>query len=193
MGYDIPLNNVGDTLYIRAKDKNDDCAGIKITGTGKFACSGNIMSLLDASCQQDYVPLPDQTLYPGYGCFGGNGGSGPVLFDPSLHLVSAPKLPATVLSYRCYKWLFTEQSDLSAAPELPATTLAKNCYESMFCNCTSLTAAPDLPATQLADHCYACMFEGCTQFTECHMKESMNGVYDPSVHGDTDKTVVYDL
>ena len=66
-------------------------------------------------------------------------------------------------------------------------------YYYMFQNCTSLTSAPALPATTLANYCYASMFKGCTQFSNCHMKASMQGVYNKSTHGDTTKTVIYDL
>ena len=66
-------------------------------------------------------------------------------------------------------------------------------YCNMFLGCTSLASAPELPATTLANRCYSYMFSGCTQFSDCHMKASMKGVYSTSTHGDTTKTVIYDL
>ena len=82
---------------------------------------------------------------------------------------------------------------LTQAPALPATTLAEYCYKWMFFGCTNLTQAPALIATTLADYCYYEMFWSCSKLSECHMKAEMEGVYDPSTHGDTSKTVVYDL
>ena len=82
---------------------------------------------------------------------------------------------------------------MTQAPALPATTLASNCYFEMFFNCTSLTQAPALPATTLASNCYFDMFSRCSEFSDCHMKASMKGVYDKTRHGDTTKTVIYDL
>ena len=93
----------------------------------------------------------------------------------------------------CYSCMFDGCISLTQAPELPATTLADYCYESMFYNCTALTKAPELPATILAEGCYSMMFENCTKFSEVHMKSGMESVYNASTHGDTTKTVVYDL
>ena len=93
----------------------------------------------------------------------------------------------------CYSNMFQGCSDLTQAPALPATTLAPYCYNSMFDGCASLTQAPTLLATTLADSCYDYMFHGCSKFSDCHMKASMEGVYNKSTHGDTTKTVIYDL
>ena len=87
------------------------------------------------------------------------------LFMDDTHILSAPLLPATSLSYRCYRQMFRGCTSLVTAPELPSTTLANSCYESMFYSCTSLTTAPELPATTLADGCYFSMFYGCTSLT----------------------------
>ena len=76
---------------------------------------------------------------------------------------------------------------------MPATTLANNCYYNMFSGCSNLTAAPNLLATTLANSCYHGMFDICDKFSECHMKASMEGVYNTSTHGNTAKTVIYDL
>ena len=77
-------------------------------------------------------------------------------------LVEAPKLPATELESSCYYYMFYECASLITAPKLPAMKLAETCYTSMFNGCTSLTAAPSLPATTLAANCYFRMFNGCT-------------------------------
>ena len=102
-------------------------------------------------------------------------------------------LPATTLANNCCRSMFNSCTSLTQAPALPATTLANNCYKNMFEYCTSLTQAPALPATTLAGYCYSDMFYDCSKFSECHMKASMEGVYNKSTHGDTTKTVIYDL
>jgi hypothetical protein len=58
--------------------------------------------------------------------------------------------------------MFNGCTALTTAPSLPATTLTEKCYYQMFYNCTSLTTAPELPATTLAAYCYQAMFIGCS-------------------------------
>jgi len=143
-----------------------------ITGSGKVAASGDIMSILDRegslTISSSYCfcrlfdgctslttapDLPAKTLaddcysYMFYGC---------------ANLTSAPDLPATTLASNCYDGMFGKCAGLTTAPELSVVTLAKECYRAMFHGCTSLTTAPDLPATTLADYCYGGMFSGCT-------------------------------
>ena len=115
------------------------------------------------------------------------------MFSGCSNLTQAPALPATTLANGCYEGMFSGCTSLTQAPELPATTLTDHCYYNMFQNCSSLTQAPALPATTLASTCYYNMFSGCNKFSECHMKASMEGVYSTSTHGDTKKTVIYDL
>ena len=115
------------------------------------------------------------------------------MFSYCSSLTQAPTLPATTLAENCYNYMFSGCKSLTQAPALPATTLANGCYNYMFESCTSLTQAPALPATTLADYCYKYMFRNCPKFSDCHMKASMEGVYDKSIHGDTTKTVIYDL
>ena len=67
------------------------------------------------------------------------------------------------------------------------------CYTNMFLSCSSLTQAPALPATTLANYCYGDMFNNCPEFSKVHMKIEMKEVYKLPLHGDTTKTVVYDL
>ena len=115
------------------------------------------------------------------------------MFFGCSNLTQAPALPATTLADSCYNYMFYRCSSLTAAPALPATTLANSCYSSMFRGCTSIASAPELLATTLANSCYSNMFYGCDKFSNCHMKASMKGVYNKSTHGDTMKTVIYDL
>ena len=145
----ITLANVGDKIYFRGNN-------ITVSGTsapccfvmsGKIAASGNIMSLLDKTCQSTTI----STDY----CFYG-------VFSDCASLTTAPTLPATILARGCYCNMFSGCPSLITAPALPAATLAANCYDGMFLGCTELTTAPALPATILAEDCYREMFSGCT-------------------------------
>ena len=210
----VPLNK-DQKVYFQAKTKNVRFSAPPLNGppmiytftmTGKIAASGNVNTLLNPD------PNADVSLEGKDWCYN-------QLFQNCTSLTQAPELPATTLAKSCYEYMFNGCSSLTQAPVLPATTLAKSCYEYMFQNCTaltqaqelpattladrcyaymffncsSLTKAPELPATTLADQCYTFVFGDCSQFSEVHMKSSMKGVYNTSTHGDTTKTVVYDL
>jgi len=118
--------------------------------TGIIEAHGNIMSLLDKTCER-LTLSNDQEFCE--------------LFKDCISLTTAPSLPATTLSESCYSWMFGGCTALTEAPELPATSLANYCYMSMFDGCTALTEAPELPATELADYCYSNMFSSCTSLT----------------------------
>ena len=145
----------GEKMYIRAKGTNaafsdfvngSNVRVISFLLTGTISASGNIMSLLDKSCESKTIP--------NNGCFY-------ALFYNCTSLTSAPELPATTLSELYYLSMFAECTSLTDAPVLPAKTLAYGCYAEMFYNCTSLTAAPELPATTLTESCYFAMFNSC--------------------------------
>lgn len=87
-----------------------------------------------------------------------------VFFD-CVGLTEAPALPATTLADECYFDMFRACNVLTKAPALPATTLKEECYMNMFYGCTSLATAPALPATTLETNCYNSMFYGCTSLT----------------------------
>ncbi|MBE6332326.1 MAG: hypothetical protein E7070_08495 [Bacteroidales bacterium] len=137
--------DAGEKVYFRAnttntrfsntttafKERNNayDGSKDKIDGTywhfsfGNYVeASGNIMSLLDASCEQTSV----QTY-----AFAG-------LFAECYYLLSAPTLPATTLDQYCYYGMFYECSNLVAAPALPATSIPNYSYAYMFSGCESL-------------------------------------------------------
>lgn len=175
---------VGTKLYLRGNNPNGVYSPkgpaserFTFTGSGTINASGNIQSLIDPTMERTDVP---ENCYL-------------AMFQDCTSLVNAPALPATTLADGCYYGMFTGCSNLTSAPALPATTLADGCYTRMFYNCTSLTQAPELPATALASNCYGNMFSRCSEFSDCHMKVSMEGVYNKSTHGDTTKTVIYDL
>lgn len=151
----IYLNNMGDKVFFKAKNKNTtfnaENGGISFAGWGKLDCSGNVMSLLDDTYNQAEVPeyaFNDLFAYL------------------NVILYSAPELPATKLNTGCYMNMFDGCSNLTTAPALPATTLADHCYSCMFSGCKSLTSAPNLPATSLRDNCYYHMFNGCSELSE---------------------------
>ena len=157
----ITLKNVGDKVYWRNTDKTDhftteapapNAGSIHFKlGSKKVAAEGNVMSLLDKSCEMMVIPS---------GCCFKS------LFYGSTSLTKAPELPATELADACYYGMFNGCTSLEEAPELPAEKAASRCYKSMFYENNSLKKAPDLPATEMADSCYAMMFYHCTSLAE---------------------------
>ena len=201
---------VGTKLYLRGNNPNGVYSPsgpanehFTFTGSGTINASGNIQSLIDPTMERTDVPkdcyycmfwncsnltqapaLPATTIASS--CYNN-------MFSGCSNLTQAPALPATTIASKCYTSMFQFCSNLTTAPALPATTLASDCYNCMFYGCTSLVSAPALPATTLAVRCYNNMFRDCNKFSECHMKASMEGVYNKTTHGDTTKTVIYDL
>ena len=198
-------------VFFKANGQNERISGRLNMNThiyqfvmeGKIAASGNVQYLLDDTGSRTDVPswcynsmfkgctsltqapaLLATTLADTCYCD---------MFNSCTSLTQAPALPATTLAESCYMSMFEKCTSLTQAPALPATTLAETCYAVMFALCSSLTQAPALPATTLANNCYINMFYDCSKFSECHMKASMEGVYNTSTHGDTTKTVIYDL
>ena len=149
----ITLANVGNKVYFRGDNitvSESFSIYYKFVMSGKIAASGNIMSLLDKTCQSTTISNKYCYYYMFYGC---------------TSLTTAPTLPATTLANNCYANMFWGCTSLITAPALPATTLANNCYHNMFYGCTSLTTAPALPATTLTEYCYTNMLRGCTSLT----------------------------
>ena len=96
--------------------------------TAKFNAEGNVMSMLYGLGFANKTSLNDKS------------DAFVDLFSSCTGLTSAENLvlPATTLSYRCYKKMFQNCTSLTTAPELPATTLPNYCYEYMFDGCSSL-------------------------------------------------------
>lgn len=147
----ITLNNVGDKIYLRGDNSDGWCKSeeynVSIILTGKVSASGNIMSLLDPTCQL--------TTIPNDYCFQN------LFYKCNDALISAPELPAKILKPYCYRYMFSNCSALTMAPKLPATQLANGCYESMFEDCTELKYIPDFIDAELAHVCYQSMFRNC--------------------------------
>ena len=149
----ITLANVGNKVYFRGDNTTvgeSNSIYYKFVMSGKMAASGNIMSLLDKTCQS--TTISNKFCYYS-------------MFRDCANLTTAPTLPATTLQSNCYNSMFNGCKSLTTAPALPATTLASGCYGSMFNSCTSLTTAPALPATTLQSNCYNSMFNGCKSLT----------------------------
>ena len=153
IGTEITLASAGDYVQFRGDNSGfstsiSDYYQFAMSGT--IGASGNVMSLVDSTCESLTIPCDF--------CF-------QRLFRGCTSLTTAPALPATTLALYCYYEMFYGCTSLTTAPELPATTLAPHCYNSMFYGCTSLTTAPALPATTLAPYCCSAMFQGCTSLT----------------------------
>ena len=145
--------NAGQSVYLKADEDSlwrtgtgDNPYNI-FSSTGKIKCEGDIRSLVKPIALENYS----------YFVRG--------LFNGCTSLTTAPELPSTISTTRCYGGMFNGCKFLKSAPELPATTTAERCYGHMFAGCTSLTQAPDLPATTLAKYSYSNMFAGCTSLT----------------------------
>ena len=149
----ITLTNIGDKVYFRGDNitvSESNSIYYKFVMSGTIAASGNIMSLLDKTCQST-------TISNDY-CYRS-------MFHNCRSLITAPELPATTLTNYCYDSMFYGCANLTTAPSLPATTLTNYCYRSMFSSCASLTTAPSLPATTLAISCYNGMLSSCISLT----------------------------
>ena len=122
----ITLTNVGNKVYFRGDNTTVSQSSniyYKFVMSGKIAASGNIMSLLDKTCQSTTISNAYCYYY---------------MFQNCKSLTTAPALPATTLANNCYSNMFSGCTSLTTAPALPATTLATNCYNSMFSGCKSL-------------------------------------------------------
>ena len=90
----ITLTNVGNKVYFRGDNTTvSESSSIyyKFVMSGKIAASGNIMSLLDKTCQST-------TISNAY-CYN-------YMFHSCTSLTTAPALPATTLAQSCYDNMF---------------------------------------------------------------------------------------
>jgi len=150
---EITLANVGDSVYFRATTNGNITISTtdayhRFKLTGQIEASGNVMSLLDASCERKDIVVP--------GCFNS------LLYGNSA-LITAPELPATTITNNCYDSMFFRCRNLISPPKrLPALSLCEECYKGMFEECNSLMTTPKLLAINLAERCYSHMFNGCS-------------------------------
>ena len=153
----ITIAKVGDKVYWRGLNKTlsdnawNTCHVFHMSGT--IAASGNVMSLLDPTCQQTVVPDNAFKML-----FSGTNAS-----NPNSALVTAPELPATTLGAYCYYCMFLLCVNLKKAPALPARVFPAYCYSSMFQN--SGIEEAELPQeydnNSFASNCFTGMFQGC--------------------------------
>lgn len=132
----ITLANAGDKVYFRGDNttvSESNATYYKFVMSGKIAASGNIMSLLDKTCQSTIISNGYCYYYMFYGC---------------RSLITAPALPATTLANNCYTEMFQDCTSLTTAPALPATKLTSGCYDMMFQGCRGLK----ISATQTGEY-----------------------------------------
>ena len=174
----ITLEHQGDKVYFRGDNGSfcDEDGYMIFVMDGSIAASGNIMSLLDKTCEL--------TTIPNTCCFW-------KLFTSCIDLTTAPELPATVLKSYCYNSMFQGCAGLTAAPELPAATLVSCCYEYMFYNCYNLETVPLIAATTLSSSCCDSMFNQCNNLNSITVNfigwngtATDNWVYDVAATGD---------
>lgn len=153
-GDTLTLVNVGDKVYMRAKNENDhfatdqnNCYQFVMTGT--IAASGNLQTLLKADGSRIDIGTTGQGFRK--------------LFIDCTSLTSAPELPATTLIPHGYEDLFKGCTNLSIGPtELPAQTAVQECYRGIFSGCSSLVAAPKIAAINFGAYACGWMFEHCS-------------------------------
>ena len=126
--------NTGDTLKIRATDKNNKLAlnetyGLRFIMTGRIAASGSIMSLLCSDAVSSFWNSV-------------NSGAFAYLFKNCSALVAAPELPSETVYESVYRGMFTNCVNLSAGPVLRvnSSTYAIHAFAHMFENCCNLTS-----------------------------------------------------
>ena len=184
-GATITLANIGDKVWWRGDNTAFSLNlnnAYRFAMTGSIEASGNVMSLLDKTCQS--VTIPTEYCFCYLLSWNGALKTAPELpatklanncysrmFYGCSYLTEAPELPATKLANNCYSRMFYGCSSLTEAPELPAITMVNGCYTEMFMDCSSLTEAPELPATTLAEYCYYGMFSGCTSLREAELPQ----------------------
>lgn len=115
-----------------------------ISATGNHAVGGNILSLIYGD------NFETQTGYTVANTFGR-------LFLNDYKLIHAKDLVLPSTTYnKCYYQIFRNCSGLLSAPQLPATILTNGCYQQMFLSCSSLnsiiTYANDISATLCLDN-----------------------------------------
>lgn len=118
-----------------------------MTGDGTIEADGNIISLIDATCQKNSLAGSPQHVFT-------------ALFKGCERLTVAPALPFLATGEFNYMYMF-EGTGISVAPQLPATTAVAGVYMGMFKDCKKLETVPILPATTVGRRGYEEMFYGC--------------------------------
>ena len=156
-GDEITLTNIGDKVYFKSEDNNENETFYidennyyrfnSYSTADKIKVSGNINTLL----KSDELVLD---LTGRDNCFN-------QIFSGFIPLTQAPVLPATILSKNCYSGMFKDCSSLTTPPQMSSTIPAENCYYQMFSGCTSLSSGPIMYDSEIIDDCYNLMFQNC--------------------------------
>ena len=128
IGTTITLASAGDFIRFRGDNSKFSTTAYdfyQFSMSGTIEASGNIMSLVDSTCQLLTIPCDF--------CFRS-------LFASCTSLTTAPALPATTLAVNCYRSMFQGCEGLTTAPALPATALEANCYQYIFNGCIKLSS-----------------------------------------------------
>lgn len=153
-----------ESLKLRTITNNNTILyGSKFKFTGNIKISGNIMSLIDQTCQMTAVP--DNCFQELFAvCDSEWNSEEGAYYQVATVDISDLQLPATTLGSHAYHGMFWGCQSITKAPELPATTIGSFAYKSMFDQCSSLEFPPSvLPAETLTEGCYFQMFQGCTK------------------------------
>ena len=160
VGTTITMSNYGDKVYFKGINTtfgkssgslaSGDCNRFVLTGLQRAL--GNIMSLVDPTCQS--------TTIPGTYCFR-------LLFFGNKTLLSPPLMPATTLKTGCYKETYYGCTGMASPPALPATSVSNSAYYSML-HGSGIKTAPYLPGTSLEGDAYLNMFRECLYLVHAH-------------------------
>ena len=186
---DTPTIHAGESICWRGT-MNPSIKDQWFVSTGKFDVSGNPLSL---KYKNKFIGAPcvDYQFYKLFcGCtnlinakdliipddFNNRTTVCGRMFEDCTSLISAPKLPALILSIYCYFCMFRNCKSLVVPPELPAITLADSCYSSMFIGCINMTTIPDLFATSIPVSSYNNMFTDCNSLKDIILYEGMTTI-----------------
>ena len=146
---EVIILDTGDKVYFRGDNDTFNESGnyMYFVMTGSISASGNIMSLIDSSCES--LTTPDYAFKR--------------LFADCSSLITPPELPATTLATDCYRYMFINCTSLVTAPRLPAKALPSYCYNGMFQGCIALNAIPAfIDINDAITMSCNNMFKGCT-------------------------------
>lgn len=156
-GTEVTLHK-GDKISLRGSNTefSSSTAYTNIYINKDVEVSGDIMSLLDSTCQSTTF------LTSVVRCFEG-------LFKGCPGIVKFPPMSATKLASGVYNCMFKNCKYLEEIPFLPAKKAEKLCYINMFFGCTKLREAY-LPAEELEEKCYEGMFYDCTNLNRVEVE-----------------------
>lgn len=157
VGTSITVAKAWQNCYFRGNNNafsKDESNYYKFKFTQTPYISGNIMSLLDKTCESKTIP----NNYCFYKLFVY------VMGGSKIFTISGLKFPATELTNYCYASMFEGQSSMKGDDILlPALELKNHCYDSMFYGCSEIAGSFILPAVVPVTACYQNMFLNCSK------------------------------